>query len=130
MKTSGILGGCLSSLAFIAAGAYVILIATGILPSQPGSIHTERWVLVAAGCTFFYAGLTTLVQSSPWQEKYALTHLLLETIINTLTIGSFGAVFIGLGIEEHLVLLIIAGALIEIGALAYLRSGIRRYREL
>ena len=44
-------------LLFLAAGTTVILLALGIIPSDPSHIRAPRWVILSAGLMFAFAGV-------------------------------------------------------------------------
>jgi hypothetical protein len=47
----------LYGLIFMAAGSFIMAVAADVISVDPSTIHAPRWVLGAAGASFFLAGV-------------------------------------------------------------------------
>jgi len=90
--------GLLFPLVFTCSGLFFILVALGIIPTDPDSLHAPEWVLGASGGMFLFVGLFMFVRFIPWPggEQSIIRHIL-ETALLFLTMSSFSAVFLWVG---------------------------------
>ena len=72
----------LVTLLCVAAGATICLVAAGVIPVDPASVHAPPWVLFLAGFVFVLAGLAVSLQSRP----------VLVSILGNLIVAAFAAV--------------------------------------
>lgn len=85
-------------LVFICSGLFIVLVASGIIPTDPASMHAPRWVVGLVGGMFLAAGLFLLLRFIPWPggERSIIPHLL-KTALLLLTMSAFSAVFLWTG---------------------------------
>lgn len=61
MKSLGRKGKAILSIACVAIGVFIVLVAFDIVESEPGSKHAPDWVIGACGFVFFIAGLMVMI---------------------------------------------------------------------
>ena len=83
---------------FFLMGAFIVLIATDVIPSDPSNFNAPRWVVAAAGLVFMLAGTMVALQGAfaPKPEESKL-YLWLTLILGTALMLAFSSVFIWVG---------------------------------
>lgn len=84
---------------FFIVGAFVVLLAAGIIPSDESSFNAPRWVIGAVGLVFMLAGTMVALQGAfaPDPES-SLLYLWLMLIIGTALMLLFSSVFLWVGL--------------------------------
>ena len=83
---------------FFLMGAFIVMIATDVIPSDPSDFNAPRWVVGAAGGVFMLAGTMVALQGAfgP-QPEQSLLYLWLIFIIGTVFMLLFSSMFLWVG---------------------------------
>lgn len=83
---------------FFCVGAFIVLLAADIIPSDPSSFNAPRWVFGGAGLVFMLAGTMAALQGAfgPNPEQSKL-YLWLMLLIGTVFMLIFSSVFLWVG---------------------------------
>ena len=83
---------------FFLVGAFIVMLAANIIPSDPSSFNAPRWVVAAAGAVFMLAGTMVALQGAfgPNPEQSRL-YLIFTFILGTALMLLFSSIFIWVG---------------------------------
>ncbi len=80
---------------FLLAGGLIIMVALGILPVSPESVHAPMWVIGFAGGAFFLGGLAVILNG--FRELGLGDHLLVRLVYGLI----IGGLLLGLLVPFH-----------------------------
>ena len=83
---------------FFLTGAFIVMVAIGIIPSDPSDFNAPRWVVGAAGLVFMLAGTMVALQGAfaPNPES-SILYLWLTLILGTIFMLLFSSMFLWVG---------------------------------